>query len=190
VRETLGTLLIVGIPAVVLWIVLDHVVEPPTTIAHAPIAATKTTTTTTKATAPKEDVIRLSFGELTSNSKQYEGKRVTVNEGLILWSVQSYNEWSSSFLEPGYPSGENPFNPRCEYIVSLQVLSASSPVIWGCVPRPKIESLAGAWAGESHVRFVGVVAPKQDEPRGWVFMRDMQIITPRQNTSEKWPDEH
>lgn len=147
---------------------------------------------------PKEVVTRLSFEELTSNPLRYAGKRVTVNEGLML-SVRSWYErvcenWPIDAPGPCVPLG-GPRNARCEYIAQLHGFSAYSNVIEGCVPRSKIWSIAGAWNGEQGVRFIGVVNPDPNEYRsaggsqikGWAFMYDMQIIQPRENTDETWP---
>jgi hypothetical protein len=142
----------------------------------------------------KEAVIALSYGELTSNPKLYAGKRVTVNEKLTLWSIQSWYEivcgnWPVDAPGPCIPSG-GPHNPRCEYRVSLQVFAPNAPVIEGCVPRSKVDSLAGAWGGETGVRFIGTVAPASSQgTKGWAVIRDMEIIQPSQNTDERWPDE-
>lgn len=157
----------------------------------APLADTRETQGNKPAAVAKEEVVtRLSFNELTSNPKRYVGERVTVDEKLTLWSIQSYHEWACSSWPvdapgPCIPRG-GPRDPRCEYMVSLQVFAPNSPVIQGCVPRSKIGPLAGAWGGEQGVRFVGVVSPNQDVA-GWVFIRDMLIIPPRENAREEWP---
>jgi hypothetical protein len=165
--------------------------EPPKTANTASITARSTQTT--GGTAPKETVIRLSFNELTSNPRPYAGKRVTVNERLTL----HFETWSQHLAAlAGSPVAGNPYNPRCEFFVQLSVFSPNSPVIEGCVPRSKIESLTGAFDGEQ-VRFVGTVDPDPNHYRtadgsvlaGWVFVRDMLILQPTQNTDEKWPDE-
>src|ERR1700694_592433 len=169
-----------------------EVLSPPAEQRPAPITDTRDAQETKQAgPAAKEEVItRLSFNELTSTPKLYVGKRVSVNENLMLWSVQSYYElacssWPVDAPGPCIPRG-GLRNPRCEYTVSLQVFAPNSPIIQGCVPRSKVGSLAGAWSGEQGVRFVGVVSPNQDAS-GRVFMRDMLIIQPQENTSEEWP---
>ena len=136
-------------------------------------------------------MIGLSFNELTSNPERYAGKRVSVDGAMVLWSVQSYYEL---YVAPFGAAGGKPYNPICEYTVSFLGLhritdpAPSSRIIEGCVPRSKVWSLAGAWAGEHGVRVVGVVSPRQDDPSR-VFVRDALIVQPRENTSEKWPDE-
>jgi hypothetical protein len=166
-------------------------------VAKAPLAAKSTTKE-----AAKESVLRLSFNELTSNPRRYEGKRVAVTEGLTLY-VQTWNE-ARHVSVPGAVFYGSPYNPRCEYSVTLipeiggaliqervkAGLRNSVPRILGCVPRSKVGNLGGAWNGAQNVRFIGTVAPAPwQEPNQLVSVRDVEIILPPQNTDERWPDE-
>jgi hypothetical protein len=183
VRGPILFVLAVSVLVGVLFLIFNNA-KPANTMA----AATASPAATAAKSAP--NVIRLSARELVSDPQRYAGKRVTVKEKLML-GIQSYDDFVGSGLGLGYNRGTSPYNPRCEYLVSITswgLPSSIAPIaIQGCVPRSKIYSLAGAWNGEM-VQFIGVVSPKQDL-KGYVFMRDILIIQPRENTSEKWPDE-
>jgi hypothetical protein len=175
---------IVILSAVVIFVTMEVLSRSSEQERPVPIInASQTRTQTKKPAATQDEVISLSFRELTADPTKYVGKRITVKETLILWALTSYYQFACS---SGNCPGMNPHNPRCEYLVQLQVFSPSSPIIQGCVPRSKVGSLSGAWSGETGVRIVGVVAPTQDAA-GWVFMRDVLLIQPRENTSEAWP---
>ncbi len=163
------------------------------TITKAPGAAAPPAPTTTK--AAEEPVLRLPVIELISNARRYAGKRITVNEPLMLgaesWEQHRYRlSGGPAEGDPYNPPLEgSPYNPRCEYYVWF---SGAPGTIEGCVPRSKVEYLAGAWNGEL-VRFVATVPPDPTYGAGgltrYVFLRDVMIVQPPEHTDEKWPDE-
>ena len=180
----------IGIVCVVLFFVMMEILSRPAEQRPAPIINAYETREKKPAAAPphkstatNEGAIRLSLKELESNPKQYVGKRVAVDDKLMVWAIKSYYEllcgdWPIDAPGPCIPSG-GPRNPRCEYKVAF------SSALFACVPRSKLSSIQGAWAGQQGVRVIGVVAP--DSQPGYVNLRDSLIVQPREDTSEAWP---
>jgi hypothetical protein len=157
----------------------------------APITDTRDTQKTKQAAAAaaKEEVVtRLSFKELATNYKHYVGKRVAVNDELMVLSIQSYYELARGYQcpdadEPCILNG-GPRNPRCEYQVyfsSMTQLSYSA--LSACVPRSKLRAAKGLWAMERGIRVVGIVDPNSYAEH--VALRDTLIIQPKGDTSEE-----